>query len=408
MASRLPPALHLLADDAAAAAPKDDGGWFGWLTDGFEAILAFLDSALESAHVPYSYGFAIILLTILVKLATFPLSQKSMQSSLALQALQPRVKELQALYATQPEALQLETARLYREAGVNPLAGCLPTLATIPALTKAADDGLLTSGFFWIPSLGGPTTLAMRQEGSGLSWLFPFVDGAPPVGWHDAIAYLVLPVLLVASQIASQNAISPKSDDPVAQQSQAILKFIPFMIGWFSLNVPSGLTLYWFVYMRNTIKVEVPASAAAGPGPGAIIDVSGSPIIPSDRARARQGRPDGPIVEAEIVSGPPLQDGGGGSRRGSRFAERKAKEAAAKRGAEGASGGGLQPRRGGKFAERKAREAAAKAAVGRAGAGADSGSGAAGVGSGEAAAGVEERAAGEGPGDAAEEPPSKQ
>jgi hypothetical protein len=155
-------------------------------------------------------------------------------------------------------------------------------------------------------------------------------------------------------------------------------------------------------------QVEVPASAAAGPGPGAIIDVSGSPIIPSDRARARQGRPDGPIVEAEIVSGPPLQDGGGGSRRGSRFAERKAKEAAAKRGAEGASGGGLQPRRGGKFAERKAREAAAKAAVGRAGAGADSGSGAAGVGSGEAAAGVEERAAGEGPGDAAEEPPSKQ
>jgi YidC/Oxa1 family membrane protein insertase len=69
-----------LADDAAAAAPKDDGGWFGWLTDGFEAILAFLDSALESAHVPYSYGFAIILLTILVKLATFPLSQKSVST----------------------------------------------------------------------------------------------------------------------------------------------------------------------------------------------------------------------------------------------------------------------------------------------------------------------------------------
>lgn len=65
--------------------------------------------------------------------------------------------------------LQIETARLYKEAGVNPLAGCLPTLATIPvfiglyrALSNAADDGLLTNGFFWIPSLGGPASLADR------------------------------------------------------------------------------------------------------------------------------------------------------------------------------------------------------------------------------------------------------
>ena len=69
------------------------------------------------------------------------------QSSVAVQALQPRVKELQAKYAGEPEQLQIETARLYKEAGVNPLAGCLPTLATIPifiglykALTKAADE----------------------------------------------------------------------------------------------------------------------------------------------------------------------------------------------------------------------------------------------------------------------------
>lgn len=89
---------------------------------------------------------------------------------MAMQALQPKVKELQAKYASEPETLQLETARLYRQAGVNPLAGCLPTLATIPvfiglyrALTKAADEGLLTAPFFWIPSLGGPTSMTARQ-----------------------------------------------------------------------------------------------------------------------------------------------------------------------------------------------------------------------------------------------------
>eukprot|EP00882_Tetradesmus_deserticola_P014003 GHRQ01014879.1.p1 GENE.GHRQ01014879.1~~GHRQ01014879.1.p1 ORF type:complete len:407 (+),score=117.05 GHRQ01014879.1:237-1457(+) len=232
-------ALYLLSDDSVKdAASSSSGGAFGFLADGFEAFLKVLEGGLSSAGVPYSYGFAIILLTLLVKAATYPLSKKSMESTLAMQAVAPRVKELQARYANDPETLQLETARMYKTAGINPLAGCLPTLATIPvfiglyrALTKAADDGLLTSGFFWIPSLGGPSSMAAQKAGSGLTWLFPFVDGHPPIGWHDAVAYLVLPVLLVASQFISQKIVSPKSTDPTQQQTQAILGFIPFMIG---------------------------------------------------------------------------------------------------------------------------------------------------------------------------------
>lgn len=72
---------------------------------------------------------------------------------------------------------------------------------------------------------------AVAEQGSGLSWLFPFQDGAPPIGWHDATAYLVLPLLLVASQYVSQKIVSPQSNDPQQQQTQAILGFIPFMIG---------------------------------------------------------------------------------------------------------------------------------------------------------------------------------
>ena len=92
---------------AAAAPPADDGGAFGFLANSFEAFLEVLDDLLERANVPYSYGYAIILLTVLVKLATFPLSQKSMQSTMAMQALQPRVKELQLRYASEPETLQV-------------------------------------------------------------------------------------------------------------------------------------------------------------------------------------------------------------------------------------------------------------------------------------------------------------
>ncbi|EYU30592.1 hypothetical protein MIMGU_mgv1a006893mg [Erythranthe guttata] len=159
-----------------------------------------------------------------------------------------------AMEAVLKERIQLETARLYKLAGINPLAGCLPTLATIPiwiglyrALSNVADEGLLTEGFFWIPSLSGPTTIAARQTGSGTSWLFPFIDGHPPLGWSDTLAYLVLPVLLVISQYVSIQIMQPpQSNDPNVKTSQAITKLLPLMIGYFALSVPSGLSIYWF------------------------------------------------------------------------------------------------------------------------------------------------------------------
>ncbi len=257
-----------------ADVPQKSGGFMSIFADSFEAFLKVIDSSLTGMNVPYSYGFSIIVLTLLVKLATYPLSAKQVESTLRMQQLQPAVKELQSKYANDKERLQMETAKLYQTTGVNPLAGCLPTLATIPifiglyrALGNVANEGLLSDGFFWIPSLAGPTKL-----NGGLGWLVP-VDGVPPNGWHDTIAYLVMPILLTASQFASQKIISPpQSQDPAQQQTQAILKFIPLMIGYFSLNVPSGLTLYWFtnnlvttaqqVYLRQKFKepIELPSS----------------------------------------------------------------------------------------------------------------------------------------------------
>jgi len=261
--------------------PQPDNGVLGFLAGPLEVALNGIEGALEAAGVPYAYGFAIIALTCGVKALTWPLSQKQVESTIALQVLQPKIKELQAKYGGNQEQLQLETAKLYREAEVNPLAGCLPTLVTLPvwiglyrALTNAADEGLLADGFFWLPTLSGPVSIADREGGSGLSWLFPFVDGAPPIGWDDARAYLLLPVLLIVSQYASQKIISPQqSDDPSQKQAQAILQFLPLMLGWFSLNVPSGLTLYWLVnnalttaqqvVLRTTLKPKIEAELNA-------------------------------------------------------------------------------------------------------------------------------------------------
>jgi YidC/Oxa1 family membrane protein insertase len=336
-----------------------------------------IDNGLETAHVPYSYGFAIIALTILVKAATFPLSQKQVASSVAIQALQPRVKEIQAKYAAEPETLQLETARLYKEAGVNPLAGCLPTLATIPifiglykALSRAADEGLGQESFFWIPDLSGPTTMTERATGAGMSWLFPFVDGAPPIGWAPAGAYLIMPLLLIASQYASMKIMQPDSkasQDPSVQQSQAILQFLPLMIGWFSLNVPSGLTLYWFVnnilstaqqlYLKSTTTVKIPEMSTGSSGSSA----ASTPFVRPKEERvkrtsgqevgARRGkRDDDQTIDVEATT----------SAATSSPATSVPASAAASQSSSGSRGKGGK---GEKFRALKAREAASKASV---------------------------------------------
>lgn len=190
--------LFALADAAAGVAPAPEldaaakaaeqlannkSGFLGGIANLLEGLLEGIDSVLSAAHVPYSYGFSIIVLTLLVKAATFPLSKKQIESTSAMQALQPRVKELQvreaaarvwpartgpcrrglkkrpgecrltpptpraarqAKYANDQEKLQRETALMYQQAGVNPLAGCLPTLATLPVRHRRASPKLVS------------------------------------------------------------------------------------------------------------------------------------------------------------------------------------------------------------------------------------------------------------------------
>ncbi|XP_066366139.1 ALBINO3-like protein 1, chloroplastic isoform X2 [Miscanthus floridulus] len=220
--------LYTVADAAVSAEPvaaAADGGtkeaagdWLSGITNSMETVLKVLKDGLSALHVPYSYGFAIILLTVLVKAATFPLTKKQVESALAMRSLQPQVKAIQERYAGDQERIQLETARLYKLSGVNPVAGCLPTLVTIPV---------------WIGLYRALSNVANE-------------DGHPPLGWSDSLAYLVLPVLLVMSQyISTQVMQPPQSNDPSQQGAQAVTKFLPLLIGYFALSVPSGLGLYW-------------------------------------------------------------------------------------------------------------------------------------------------------------------
>jgi len=262
--------LWQLADVATAAgdataAVADAAVKTDWLTpvaDALERVLTQIDRGLEAIHVPYSYGWSIIALTALVKLATWPFTKIQVESSINTQALKPQTDLIKRRYGEDKERIQRETSALYEKAGVNPLAGCLPTLATIPVfwglfrtLTNVSASGQLSGGFYFIPSLSGPTSVAARASGAGISWLWPLTAAnEPPIGWDQASRYLVLPVLLVIAQFISTAIITPpKTEEEKKDENPTVkllVKALPLMIGWFSLNLPSGLGLY---YLSNTV-----------------------------------------------------------------------------------------------------------------------------------------------------------
>jgi len=281
---------------AATQAVAEEPGLFDYvLVKPFESAIESVHSGLAGAGVGGAWGLSIILFTLLLKALTFPLNKQQIMSTTKMQAIQPAAKQLQEKYRNKdPARLNLELQKLYADNEVNPLAGCLPSLAQIPifiglyrSVLNLAKEDKLTEGFLWLPSLEGP--VSDYQQGVG--WLFgdeaqgyAWNGLTPPLGWDDTLAYLTLPVLLVISQYVSTQILTPKSDDPAQQQTQAILKVLPLMIGWFSLNVPSGLGLYWLVNnvvtTSSTLLIRrsvTPAIATAGADVGATAAAAAPP-----------------------------------------------------------------------------------------------------------------------------------
>lgn len=218
-----------------------------------EQGLLFFNGIIAGFGIPYSFGFAVILFTVVIKLATFPLNQKQIKASRAQQELQPKLKALQKKLGDDREAMAKAQMDLYKEHGINPLGGCLPTLVQMPiwfglyrALWALATqpDTPLQDGFFWIPSLAGPVTIGAGGFRGGIEWLLP--SNPAFLGWPSVIAYMVLPVVLVVSQLYTQRMMMPKTDDAQQKMMGQVMSFMPLMFGYFALVVPSGLSLYWF------------------------------------------------------------------------------------------------------------------------------------------------------------------
>ncbi|MGL4819408.1 MAG: membrane protein insertase YidC [Bacilli bacterium] len=175
------------------------------------------------------YGLAIIAVTVIVRLVVLPLYVKQMQSTQAMQAIQPEMKKLQEKYSSKDQAtqkkLQTEMMALYSEYNVNPLMGCLPILIQMPILM----------GFYHAIN----RTVEIKEH----SFLWVDLVKADP--------YFILPVLAGLLTFISQKIMMKNM--PPNPQMQIMLYMMPIMIGFMGITLPSALSLYWVVGTLFTI-----------------------------------------------------------------------------------------------------------------------------------------------------------
>lgn len=200
-------------------------GW-GEFVGLIENVLVFL------ANLTGSSGWAIVALTIVIKLLMVPLTLSSLRSAKRMQELQPLLKDLQKKHGDDRQMLSAETMRLYQEHKVNPFGSCLPILIQMPIFfglyyailnissePKYADAGFSTS-FAWLPNLALPDPI-----------------------------YL-LPIIVTVTQFIQQRMAMPQKVpgqqlDPQQQMMNQMLQFMPLMVGFFAWNFASGPVIYW-------------------------------------------------------------------------------------------------------------------------------------------------------------------
>ena len=183
----------------------------------------FLSSLVQEAitilyNISASFGFANY--GFAIKMATYPLTKKQIQSMKAMQRLQPKMKAIQEKYKGDKMKANEALAQLYKSEGVNPLAGCLPLLIQMP---------ILIGIFYGIRDF--------QYAGSPLS---EFMSAGGP----EMYAYAVLPVLSALTTFLQSKMTMP---DTSTTQNQVMLYGMPLFIGYISISFPTGLVLYWVV-----------------------------------------------------------------------------------------------------------------------------------------------------------------
>jgi YidC/Oxa1 family membrane protein insertase len=214
-----------------------------------ESALTFLHDLVEPLAGVNSWGWAIILLTLGIRILLLPLAIKQTRSMRAMQALQPQIKELQKKYKVdrdlmrkdpeqykaRKQKLNEEMMGLYQREGANPAASCLPLLAQAPIFLALfwtlRDSADLRGAEFYFFTAVGDGGLEQIVRGAGWPGWLLIVAMAGTMFWSQ-------------KQMMARNA-AQMADNPMAQQQKVLLYVMPAFLGFISLNFPMGVLLYW-------------------------------------------------------------------------------------------------------------------------------------------------------------------
>src|SRR6185437_8826217 len=219
-------------------------GWFGFFSKALLLVMNFIHATLR---VPY--GWVIVLITVMLRVAFWPLTAAGTRSMKRMQALQPQVKEIQAKYKDDPMKAQKKQMELWKQHKVNPMGGCLPAIIQMPVfigfyrMIRTAIE-LRGAHFLWVTDLSKPDTLFMIP---GIN--FPFN---------------LLPLLMVGVMVWQAHLTPPSPGMDPGQQR--MMRYMPALFLVFLYNYSSGMALYMFVStLLGIIQTKVTKTQATAP-----------------------------------------------------------------------------------------------------------------------------------------------
>ena len=224
-----PKELDILKSSGKDIDRSIDHGYFGFISVPLLYVLHFFH------RFTGSYGLDIIILTVLIKLIMWPLTQKSFTSMKAMQKLGPQMEKLKERYANDKEKLNKEIMDLYKRNGVNPLGGCLPMALQFPVFiglynALSTPIELRHARFLWIPDLSRPDWQALQFT--------------PPSWWPFSVHGFPILTIIMGATMFLQQWMTPSAGDP---NQKKMMMLMPLMFTFMFVSFPAGLTVYWLV-----------------------------------------------------------------------------------------------------------------------------------------------------------------
>jgi len=250
------------------------------LINPFLNVLVFFYQVLNSVSIPGALGFAIILLTIIIRMALWPLTSVQLRSSQKMAALKPHLDRIKADHGHDKVLHQQEVSKLYKEHGVNPMAGCLPLLLQMPVFIALYQVLLKIVEFDkadFLSSINSRLLPILHLDKAPQTSFLGFSLADKPNQWQQ-IGFLILlvPLITGALQFIQSKMMVPAAtskpaktnekqglEDSMAQMQSQMILIMPLMIAFFSYGFPIGLSLYWNTF---TIIGIIQQYVIAGPG----------------------------------------------------------------------------------------------------------------------------------------------